>query len=289
MLFHRLLASTLFLLSGSAAAFHITPSSGVETKQIPTATNKNLAKVFAAGVISAATFLLPLAGPAVRPAVAAEGLDTQLAQFGAASYPVFNSITDVSPLADEFVAFINQKVKAPDAEAVIQKAVDGLLAIPDSKIQDYSEILKKEVYRGVSKGSCVSLGGSGTAAKTLSATEAVKSVPPSKIEALKKKFEPANAAVPIKDGNICLPGTASASEKLWVAQADLTLSMPKAEASALVSSIKKVGKQATRSSITTLVPNAEKVFSKSEEAIKMLNAGKQVEPAVIQTVEKALK
>merc|ERR1712160_15083 len=114
-------------------------------------------------------------------------------------------------------------------------------------------------------GSCVTLGGSGSAAKKLSASAAVKG------------------------GNICLPGSATASEKLWVAQAELTLSMPKAEASALVSSIKKAGLQASRPSLLTLVPAAEGVFSKSPEALKMVVAGKDVEPNVISTVQAALK
>merc|ERR1712160_56152 len=114
-------------------------------------------------------------------------------------------------------------------------------------------------------GSCVTLGGSGSAAKKLSASAAVKG------------------------GNICLPGSATASEKLWVAQAELTLSMPKAEADALVSSIKKVGLQATRPSIVSLVPAAVDVFSKSPEAINMVAAGKDVEPTVIATVQAALK
>merc|ERR1711957_1005945 len=172
-------------------------------------------------------------------------LETKLAAFGAASYPVFNSITDVSPLADKFLDFVDKKVKAPDAAELAQKAVDGLMAIPDSKISAYSGVLKQVVYSGVSKDSCVTLGGSGSAAKKLSASAAVKSVDSAKIEALEKKFKPANSAVPVKGGDICLPGSAAASEKLWVAQAELTLSMPKAEASALVASIKKAGLQAS--------------------------------------------
>merc|ERR1712106_218029 len=103
------------------------------------------------------------------------------------------------------------------------------------------------------------------------------------------KFQPANSAVPVKGGNICLPGSAAASEKLWVSQAELTLSMPKAEGAALVSSIKKVGLQATRPSLVTLVSAAEGVFSKNPEAIKMVAAGKDVEPNVISTVNAALK
>merc|ERR1712008_98199 len=68
------------------------------------------------------------------PAVAADSLvlgtplEAQLANFGAASYPVFNSITDVSPLVDKLVAFVDKKVKAPDAAELASTAVDGLLA-----------------------------------------------------------------------------------------------------------------------------------------------------------------
>jgi len=250
--------------------------------------NKNLANVLAAGVISAAT-LLPLPSPAVADSlVVGTPLETKLANFGAASYPVFNSITDVSPLADKFLNLVDTKVKAPDVAEVAQKAVDGLLAIPDSAISDYRGVLKK-VYSEVPKNSCVTLGGSGSAAQKLAASAAVKSVDPSKIETLKRKFAPANSVVPLKDGNLCLPGSVGASEKLWVAQAELTFSMPKAEASALVSSIKKAGLQANRPALASLVPSAEGVFSKSPEALNMVAAGKDVEPNVISTVKAALK
>jgi len=289
MVFHRTFASSLLLLSGSAAAFNVAPSGGGKERML-SKVNKNLAKVLAVGVISAAT-LLPLAGPAVAAdsLVLGTPLETKLANFGAASYPVFNSITDVSPLADKFIDFVDKKVKAPDAAELAQKAVDGLLAIPDAKISEYSGILKQVVYSGVSKDSCVTLGGSGSAAQKFSESAAVKSVDSSKIEALKKKFKPANSAVPVKGGNICLPGSVTASEKLWVAQAELTLSMPKAEAGALVSSIKKVGLQASRPAIALLVPTAAEVFSKSPEAVKMVVAGKDVEPTVIATIQAALK
>jgi len=286
---HRALASTLLLLSGSAAAFNIAPSGGKKGR-MPSAANKKLANVLAVGVISAAT-LLPLAGPAMAAdsLVLGTPLEAKLAKFGAASYPVFNSITDVSPLADKFLVFLDTKVKAPDAADVANKAVDGLLAIPDSSIAEYKGILKQVVYSGVNKDNCVTLGGSGSAAKTLAGSAAVKSVDQSKIDALKKKFQPANSAVPVKGGNICLPGSVAASEKLWVAQAELTLSMPKTEAGALITSLKKAGLQATRPSLLTLVPTAEGVFSKSPEAIRMVTAGKDVEPNVIATVQAALK
>jgi hypothetical protein len=289
MLFHRTLVSAFLLLSSSAAAFNVAPSGG-KKGQMPSVANKNLANMLAAGVISAAT-LVPLAGPAMAAdsLVLGTPLESKLANFGAASYPVFNSITDVAPLADKFVAFLDTKVKAPDAAEVANKAVDGLLAIPDSSIAEYKGILKQVVYSGVSKDSCVTLGGSGSAAQKLAATAAVKSVDQSKIDALKKKFAPANSAVPVKGGNICLPGSAAASEKLWVAQAELTLSMPKEEAGALVASIKKAGLQATRPSLLTLVPTAKEVFSTSKEAQNMVTAGKDVEPTVIATVQAALK
>merc|ERR1719364_635488 len=58
----------------------------------------------------------------------------KLAAFGAASYPVVNSITDAGALADKFIEFIDAKVKPADASAVVNKAVDGLLAIPDGKV-----------------------------------------------------------------------------------------------------------------------------------------------------------
>jgi len=295
MLFHRALASILplLLLSGSAAAFNVAPWGVLGKKvKIPSAAeaNKNLANVLTAGAISVAT-LLPFAGPAVAAdsLVLGAPLEDKLANFGKASYPVFNSITDVSPLADKFVEFLDKKVAPPDAADVATKAVDGLLAIPDGKVSEYGGILKQVVYKGVSKESCVTLGGSGSAAAKLSASAAIKSVDSSKIDALKKKFNPANSAVPVKDGNICLPPSVAASETLWVAQAELTLSMPKTEATALVSSIKKAGAQASRPALATLIPAAEGVFSKSAEAKEMVAAGKGVEPTVISTVQAALK
>jgi hypothetical protein len=286
MLLHRALASTLLLLSGSAAAFNLAPSGGKKAAN----KNKNFANVLAVGVISAAT-ILPLPGPAMAADsfVLGTPLEQSLSKFGAASYSVFNAATDVSPLADKFIEFVDKKVKDADAADVTNKAVDGLLAIPDSSIAEYKGILKQVVYSGVNKDNCVTLGGSGSAAKKLAASAAIKSVDPSKIDALTKKFKPANSAVPVKGGDICLPGSVAASEKLWVAQAELTLSMPMKEAGELVASIKKVGIQASRPSLLTLVPAAEGVFSKSPEALRMVQAGKDVEPSVIATVQAALK
>ena len=172
---------------------------------------------------------------------------------------------------------------------VVNKAVDGLLAIPDGKVSEYAGVLKQGVYKGVSPSSCVTLGGSEAFAQKLQNSAAVKSVPSSKIDDLQKKFKPANSAVPVGKNGICLPGSVEASEKLWVAQAELTFSMPKAEGAALVSAVKTAGAQATRSSIATLVPAAEAVFSKSGEAIKMAAAGKAVEPLVISTANAATK
>merc|ERR1712008_454791 len=117
------------------------------------------------------------------------------------------------------------------------------------------------------KNNCVELGGSGSALKKFADSAAVKSVPPSKFEALGKKFKSANDAVILKDnGNICLPGSAD-----------------------LVTSIKKAGSQATRPSLVPLVPAAEGVFSKNPEATNMIAAGKDVEPFVIAFVKAALQ
>jgi len=288
MLFHRTLAA-LLILSGSATAF--SPKSNPwGGKKILKDVNKNLSTGLVAGVIAATTFI-PFTNPAVAEdsLVFGSPLEAKLAKFGVVSYPVFNSISDVSPLADKFIEFTNNKIKAPDSADVAQKAVDGLLAIPDAKVNEYSGILKQVVYSGVKADSCVTLGGSGKAAAKLAQTDAIKSVDSSKIDALKTKFKPANSAVPTKGGDICLPGSVAGSEKLWVAQAELTLSMPKEKAAPLVASIKKAGAQIPRSSILSLVPTAENVFSKSPEAIEMVAAGKDVEPTVISTVNAALK
>jgi len=289
MLLFPAVASVLLLVGNSATAFNYTPSD-FEKGRMPSAANKNLANLLAAGVISAATLLcLPGTAVASNSLVTGTPLESKLVQFGAASYPVFNSITDVSPLADKFLEFLDKNIKTPDAAEVARSAVDGLLAIPDSAITEYSDVLKQVVYSDVLIPSCVTLGGSGSAAQKFATSAVVRSVPPSKIEALTKKFQLANSAVPVKDGDICLPGSVAASQKLWVAQAELTLSMPKAEASTLVSSVKKVGLQAPRTKLLSLVPAAEQVFSKNPEALKMLLAGKEVEPKVILTVQAALK
>merc|ERR1739848_395032 len=123
-------------------------------------------------------------------------------------------------------------------------------AIPDGKVSEYAGVLKQVVYKGVSPSSCVTLGGSEAFAQKLQNSAAVKSVPSNKIDDLQKKFKPANSAVP---------------------------------------AVKTAGAQATRSSIATLVPAAEAVFSKSGEAIKMAAAGKAVEPLVISTANAATK
>lgn len=292
MLFHRASLAFFILFSGSAAAFSFKNSKVTwgQKKGVLSDVNKNLSNGVVAGIIAAAAFM-----PLPNPAVAADSLvlgtplETKLANFGRASYPVFNSITDVSPLADKFLDLVDKKVKAPDAVDVAQKAVDGLLAIPDAKVNEYGGILKQVVYSGVSPNSCVTLGGSGKLLDKFANSDAVKGVDSAKIDNLKKKFKTANNGVPMKGGDICLPGSVAGSEKLWVAQAELTLSMPKEEATALAASIKKAGSQATRTVIAPLVPSAEGVFSKSPEAILMIAAGKDVEPTVISTVNAALK
>jgi len=63
------------------------------------------------------------------------------------SYSVSNSITDVAPLADKFVEFVDAKVPDKGAD-VVQKAVDGILAIPDGKVSEYAGVLKQVVYKG---------------------------------------------------------------------------------------------------------------------------------------------
>merc|ERR1719464_1265027 len=129
MFFHRAIASAFLLFSGSTAAFNMRPSGRKEGR----VANKNLANVFAAGVISAAATLLPLPNPAV-------------------------------------------------AADVAMKAVDGLLAIPDSSVTEYSGVLKQVVYSGVNKNTCVSLGGSGAALSKIEASAAVQSVAQSKLD-----------------------------------------------------------------------------------------------------------
>jgi len=249
--------------------------------------NNNVVNILAAGVISAAA-ILPLPGPAVAASPADSiVLGGQLSKFGKASYPVLNSVKDVSPLVDAFLGLVDTQANSAE---VAQKAVDGLLTIPDSSVTKYAGVLKNDVFKGVSKDSCVTLGGSGSALQKFADSASAKSVDSSKMAALKKKFNPANSAVPVKNGDICLPPSEAASEKLWTAQAELTLSMPKAEASALVESLKKGGTSyATRPALAKLVPAAEGVFSKNAEALKMVEAGKEVEPIIIGAVQAALK
>ena len=216
-------------------------------------------------------------------------LEDKLENFGRASYSVFNSITDVAPLGDKLIEFVDAKVKKEDSAEVVARAVDGLLAIPDVKVAEYAGILKQVVYKGVNKDNCVTLGGSEAFRASLQNSAAVKAVDAGKMSQLATKFAPANRNVPVGKTGICLPASAEASEKLWVAQAELTFSMPKAEAQALDAAVKKAGRQATRSVIGTLIPAAEGVFSSSAEAKAMVKAGKDVEPTVIATVQAALK
>lgn len=281
---HRALIA-LVLFSSSATAFK--PQQFLKPVSLKPASNK-LASALAAGVISVAT-LLPGAAVAGDSLVLNTPLEGKLSNFGAASYPVFNSITDVSTLADKFIIFIDNKVKPADSADVVNKAVDGLLAIPDGKVNEYAGVLKQVVYKGVSKDTCVTLSGTDGFRARLMSSSAVQSVPGAKMDALAKKFKPANSAVPVNKNGICLPGSVEASEKLWVAQAELTFSMPKSEAAALVGAIKKAGSQAPRGAIANLVPDAEAVFSKSGEAMKMVAAGKDVEPTVIATVQAGLR
>ena len=95
------MAKTIIALClGSAAAFNPRAK----------ATAKAVTKQVAAGVLAAAAAL------PVAPALAADSLvlgtplEEKLAAFGAASYPVVNSITDAGALADKFIEFIDAKV-----------------------------------------------------------------------------------------------------------------------------------------------------------------------------------
>ena len=277
---HRALLA-LVLLAGPATAFK------PQAKQAPPLPLKKLASNLAAGVLGIST-LVPaaFAGDSL---VIDTPLEDRLQEFGAASYSVFNAISDVSPLADSIVSFVDAKVKGPDAADVVDKAVDGLLAIPDAKVSEYAGILKQVVYKGVDKDSCVTLAGSDAFRDKLLGSAAVKSLDKGKYDKLEAKFKPANSNVPKGKNGICLPGSAEASEKLWVAQAELTFSMPKTEASALVAAVKKAGASANRPNIATLVPGAENVFSKSKEALAMVQAGKNAEKQVISTYNAALK
>ena len=202
---HR--ALTALLLLAPATAFK--PQH--QAKQVPAfKPPAKLASALAAGVISVAT-LNPFAAAAADSLVLNTPLEGKLSNFGAASYPVFNSITDASTLADRFVDFIDNKVKPADSADVVQKAVDGLLAIPDAKVNEYAGVLKQVVYRGVTKDTCVTLGGSEGFRAKLMSSSAVKSVPGAKMDALAKKFKPANSAVPVNKNGICLPGSVEAS------------------------------------------------------------------------------
>jgi len=289
MLFHHALVS-LLLLSGSATAFTAAPAFKKVGRTAPLSAakqnNNDVVNVLAAGIIAAAT-ILPLAGPA-QAAGLPDGvvLGGQLSNFGKVSYPVFNSVKDISPLVDAFLGLVDAE---PNAADVAGKAVDGLLAIPTASVTKYANVLKNDVYRGVSSNNCVALGGSGSALNKLANSASVKSV--TKVDQLQKKFQPANSAVPVtKGGDICLPPSEAASEKLWTAQAELTFSMPKKEAGDLVASLQKGGTSyATRIALAKLVPAAEGVFSKNSEALKMVDAGKQVEPSIIGAVQDALK
>lgn len=274
--------TALVLLGASASAFK--PQAKQVTLQ---QAGKKLAGNVGAAFLAAST-LVPaaFAGDSL---VLDTPLEDKLENFGRASYSVFNSITDVAPLGDKLIEFVDAKVKKEDSAEVVARAVDGLLAIPDVKVAEYAGILKQVVYKGVNKDTCVTLGGSEAFRAALQNSAAVKAVDAGKMSQLATKFAPANRNVPVGKTGICLPASAEASEKLWVAQAELTFSMPKAEAQALDAAVKKAGRQATRSVIGTLIPAAEGVFSSSAEAKAMVKAGKDVEPTVIATVQAALK
>jgi hypothetical protein len=274
--------TALVLLGASASAFK--PQAKQVTLQ---QAGKKLAGNVGAAFLAAST-LVPaaFAGDSL---VLDTPLEDKLENFGRASYSVFNSITDVAPLGDKLIEFVDAKVKKEDSAEVVARAVDGLLAIPDVKVAEYAGILKQVVYKGVNKDTCVTLGGTEAFRSALQNSAAVKAVDAGKMSQLATKFAPANRNVPVGKTGICLPASAEASEKLWVAQAELTFSMPKAEAQALDAAVKKAGRQATRSVIGTLIPAAEGVFSSSAEAKAMVKAGKDVEPTVIATVQAALK
>jgi len=285
MMFLRSTLVSVLLLSGTAAAFNVSP--GNAKRMAKKADMPDLVRWLAAGAAAAAIVLQPAPAEAAS-LVKGLPLEGVLSDFGAASYPVFNSIQNVSPLADKFLDILD-RLKTSEAADAVDRGVDVVLSIPDIKVEKYSLSLKA-VYNGVNDANCVELEGSGKAANTLANSPYLRIVSDAKVKAIQRKFKPANSSVPKKNGDICLPPSAVASSRLWVAQGELTFdNIGKVEAANLVKSLDQSAVAITRSVLTQGVPAAKEVFGENAVSKEMEAAGKAAESEIISTVRAVLK
>jgi len=285
MMFLRSTLVSVLLLSGTAAAFNVSPGNAKRVAR--KADVPDPVRWLAAGAVAAAIVLQPAPAEAAS-LVKGTPLEGVLSDFGAASYPVFNSIQNVSPLADKFLDILD-RLKTSEAADAVDRGVDAVLSIPDIKVEKYSYALKA-VYQGVGDANCVELGGSGRAANALANSPYLRLVPDAKVKAIQRKFKPANSSVPKKNGNICLPPSAAASSRLWVAQGELTFdNIGKAEAANLVKSLDQSAVAITRSVLTQGVSTAKEVFGENPESKAMEAAGKAAESEIISSVRAVLK
>jgi hypothetical protein len=75
-------------------------------------------------------------------------LEPVILQMGSASYPVFASINDISPLSNKLVSLFEKKMSVSKATEALDKGIDSFLAIPEDKVEKFVTTLRSS-YQGV--------------------------------------------------------------------------------------------------------------------------------------------
>ena len=86
-------------------------------------------------------------------AVVGTPLKNAIVQVSDMAYPVFSSISNISPLSNKIIGLVGKKIPAEKTTDALEKGMDGFLAIPDEKVSKFASTLKSS-YEGVSSSSC---------------------------------------------------------------------------------------------------------------------------------------
>jgi hypothetical protein len=238
-----------------------------------------------AAVVVAFVFFLGLLGSNPLSALAFEGedviigtpLEPVILQMGSASYPVFASIDDISPLSNKLVSIFEKKMSVSKATEALDKGLDSFLAIPDDKVEKFVTTLRSS-YQGVvvddsassssSSSSCSpKLAIPTTSLEQWAASSAVQALDSTKVQRLSQKFASANQAIPKTATSLCLPATAQGLQQLWMGQTELTLNIPRPEARAFVTATASAISSVPSAELLSLVPVAKKTFTSNSSSM----------------------
>lgn len=206
-----------------------------------------------------------LAGPIAPASAAADtvygSLETAIIDASDATYPVLKSLTAemVSPLGTKISNLITKKMSADKLATALDSGANALLSIPDDKLEKFTTTVK-ESYAGVSGISCSSIPLPVDAINSLTPT-ATASVDAAKLEQVTKKLASTAQAIPFTStSGICLPASKEGLEKLWIAQTELVINIPKAAKQDLVAKAGSAVKSVPNSDLLRVFPDAKKLL-----------------------------